>query len=92
MRDRCESATAPISPRVLSAIEPTIGQVFWLPDQVETHAFPRLLKNRSGTKRILFPVTAAGPQRIYTVFPILRPSDVLAGTQRRAVSLGDESK
>ena len=44
------------------------GQVFWLPDQPP--AAPSHLFEDSDVKRPLSPVTAAGPRRTCTVFPI----------------------
>lgn len=48
-------------------IKPTFGQVFWL--SVRLRVLPSHLKG-SGL-RIASPVTAAAPQRNFTVFPIL---------------------
>jgi hypothetical protein len=47
----------------------SFGQVFWLPDRPTCRAFPS--ENRTvATQRRSSPVTAAGPQRSYTVFPV----------------------
>jgi hypothetical protein len=46
------------------------GQVFWLPDQLTRRpSHP----NGQWLYRLSSPVTAAGPQRIFTVFPLLSP-------------------
>lgn len=42
-------------------------QVFWLSDQTVMVAFPFF--SNSGLLTIAFPITAAGPRRIFTVFP-----------------------
>ncbi len=53
---------------------PTTGQVFWLPDRplpLPSH-IGESRRTCSGIVRVSSPVTAAGPQRICTVFPILQ--------------------
>jgi hypothetical protein len=45
------------------------GQVFWLPDRSTCRAFPSIIRTVAMPRRSST-VTAAGPQRIYTVFPI----------------------
>ena len=61
---------SPDSPRALLQINSTIGQVFWLPDYLSPAPSHGRL-DHSGIVRASVPVTAAGPQRICTVFPIL---------------------
>jgi len=54
--------------RSAESLQTWIGQVFRLPDR-STHRPSRRLT--TVVSRLLSPVTAAGPQRIFTVFPIL---------------------
>jgi len=63
------------------ACETDIGQVFWLPDHPPA-APSHGRRARSGLLQHSSPVTAAGPQRTCTVFPILlRAPRVLRDTQ-----------
>ena len=58
---------SPLSPRRVS--EESFKQVFWLPDQSISRTFPFIYEQWS--LRVSFPVTAAGPQRNFTVFTYL---------------------
>ena len=56
------------------------GQVFWLPDRPTDCTFPRTDQPiRSGLMQRSSPVTAAGPRRTCTVFPILPPNSEFGG-------------
>ena len=46
------------------------GQVFWLPDQPSGRAFPPRFGAAVACLRLSSPVTAAGPRRNLTVFPV----------------------
>src|SRR5262245_38582170 len=46
-------------------------QVFWLSARLGWPAPSQMLTTSSGLIRVAWPITAAAPQRIYTVFPIV---------------------
>lgn len=65
-------------------MKPRKWQVFWLPDHTTALAFPFVAKQwLFGAS---FPVTAAGPRRIYTVFPFQLQADFVGATIRDSKS------
>ena len=51
--------------------QPPFGQVFWLPVLPTARAFPSRYQRDSGLLQVSSPVTAAGPCRSFTGFPII---------------------
>ena len=66
-------------------LQPSSRQVFWLPVHPNHRAFPSLLI--VAFQRLSSPVTAAGPRRILTVFPIITLKWLPAGSTFKEDSL-----
>ncbi len=67
----CIEAAAGHGPRTTGIAPFPFRQVFWLSDQPDPRAFPPP-RGGSGILRGPSPTTAAGPQRLLTVFPLSR--------------------
>ncbi len=65
----CKNAIIDLSPRRSTKTQ-HIKKVFRLPDHLTRRVFPFRLYETVTLVRLSSPVTATGPRRIYTVFPV----------------------